>query len=101
MTLGFGLTTRIGFWLWYVVPLSAFLSGRMAVGAGVYGSFAFVRAGGIWSIAVPSLLSQRRGRKLSFDDIASSILDLKPIARVMAAAQLTLLGLAVVVWVGF
>jgi hypothetical protein len=100
-TLAFGLTTRVGFWLWYVIPLSAFLSGHAAVGAAVYGTFAFVRGGGVWVIAVPSLLSQRQGRQLSFDDVASSILDFKPVARAIAAAQLTLLGVAVVVWVGF
>jgi hypothetical protein len=44
--LGLGFTTRIGFWLFYLVPLSAFLVASPAVSALGYAAFAVSRIGG-------------------------------------------------------
>lgn len=41
--LGLGFTTRIGFWLWYVVPLSAFVVADPVLGAAGYSVFALTR----------------------------------------------------------
>ena len=41
--LGAGFASRLGFWLWYLVPLSCFLSGRSWVGGAVYGTYSLVR----------------------------------------------------------
>lgn len=43
-TLGIGGTTRIGYCLWYVVPLAAFLSGSPYFGAISFGLYGFARA---------------------------------------------------------
>lgn len=43
--LGVGATTRIGFPLWYAIPLGAALSGSVVVGAAIYGTYALVRSG--------------------------------------------------------
>ncbi len=49
--IGAGFATRIGFWLWYVVPLSCLLVANAALGAGIYGTYAVTRA------AIPALLA--------------------------------------------
>jgi hypothetical protein len=43
--LGLGFTTRIGFWLWYVVPLAAFVTADPLLGAAGYVVFALTRVG--------------------------------------------------------
>lgn len=45
IALGLGFTTRIGFWLWYVVPLSAFVVADPMLAAAGYGVFALARVG--------------------------------------------------------
>ncbi len=44
--LSIGATTRIGFWLWYAIPLAALLDGRPALGAIIYGLYGLARGGG-------------------------------------------------------
>jgi hypothetical protein len=41
--LGLGFTTRIGYCLWYWVPICAFLSGSISAGAAVYAVYSFTR----------------------------------------------------------
>jgi hypothetical protein len=43
LAMGTGFTTRIGFWLWYAVPVSALLSASVLEGAAIYGAYALVR----------------------------------------------------------
>lgn len=43
--LGLGFTTRIGFWLWYVVPLAAFVAADPMLGAAGHTVFALTRVG--------------------------------------------------------
>lgn len=43
--LGFGATTRLGFWLWYAIPSGAFLMAEPAVGALIWGAYGFTRTG--------------------------------------------------------
>src|SRR5207302_1566920 len=57
-TLGFGFTTRIGFWLFFVIPLGAFLTGSVWMGALVYGMYAATRIVGSLSLAALSYWSQ-------------------------------------------
>ena len=46
--LGVGVTSRIGFWLWYAIPASALLLGDPLHGALLYGVYGFVRAAAVW-----------------------------------------------------
>jgi hypothetical protein len=43
--LGLGFTTRIGFWLWYLVPLTAFVAADPLLGAVGHTVFALTRVG--------------------------------------------------------
>lgn len=54
--MGAGFVTRIGYWLWYAVPVSAFAIGSPGAGALVFGVYALTRA------IVPVLLSSRDQR---------------------------------------
>ncbi|MEV0592798.1 hypothetical protein [Nonomuraea cavernae] len=46
VALGLGFTTRIGFWLFYLVPLTAFVVADPVLGAAGYAAFAVSRVGG-------------------------------------------------------
>ena len=50
LALGCGVTTRIGFWLWYAVPLGAFLVGRPELGAVIYRAYGIIRGMAAWVI---------------------------------------------------
>ncbi len=92
LTLGFGATSRIGFWLWYVVPLGAFLIGSPVAGAAIYGAYGLVRALG----APVQLLSTMRLQT----DISDRLIEGYGTARVLTAGQLVFLGVATAIVVG-
>lgn len=50
LALGFGAITRIGFWLWYVIPISSFLIGDPFLGTLIYGIYSFTRGIAVWFI---------------------------------------------------
>ncbi len=45
--LGAAVTSRIGFWLWYVVPLAIFILGSWRLGGLLYGAYGLARMGAI------------------------------------------------------
>jgi hypothetical protein len=92
LTLGFGATSRIGFWLWYVIPLGAFLIGDPAAGALIYGTYGLVRAMG----APVILLGMTRLET----DVSDRLIEGYGAARVLAAGQLVFLGVAIAIVVG-
>jgi len=92
LTLGFGATSRIGFWLWYVIPLGAFLVGDPIASAVIYGTYGLIRALG----AVVILLGTIRLEK----DISDRIIKGYNTARVLTAGQLVFLGVATAIVVG-
>ena len=92
LTLGFGATSRIGFWLWYVVPLGAFLVGDSKFGAVIYGTYGLVRALG----ATVILLGMIRLKT----DISDWLIERYGEARLLAAGQLVFLGVATAIVVG-
>ena len=92
LTLGFGATSRIGFWLWYVIPLGAFLVGDPRLGAAIYGTYGLIRALG----AVFILLGMLRLKT----DISDWVMERYGTARVLAAGELVFLGVALTVVVG-
>lgn len=59
VAMGIGITTRLGFWLWYALPLAAALSGGPLRGAVVFGSYALVRASAPIAIIVARLADWR------------------------------------------
>ena len=92
LTLGFGATSRIGFWLWYAIPLGAFLIGDPLASAVIYGTYGLVRALG----AVVILLGMIRLKS----DISDRLVAEYDTARVLTAGQLVLLGVATAIVVG-
>ncbi len=92
LTLGFGATSRIGFWLWYVVPLGAFLVGDPRLGAAIYGTYGLIRALGAVFILLGML-----GLKA---DISDWVMERYGVARVLAAGELIFLGVALTIVVG-
>jgi hypothetical protein len=65
--LGLGWSSRIGFWLWYVVPAAAVLSGSPLLGAAVWGIILGParRLGGNDAFATWSLRRMGAARKLA------------------------------------
>ena len=92
LTLGFGATSRIEFWLWYVIPLGALLIGDPVFGALIYGTYGLIRGLGAVLILVGML-----GLKV---DVSDWLIERYGAARVLAAGQLLLLGVASAIVVG-
>jgi len=91
--LGIGMTSRIGFPLWYVVPLGSFVSGSLAVGGATYGLYALARSTG----AAGVLFATRKG---SADRTTFQLIRRGALARRVAAAQLTMVGAVTCIFVG-
>jgi len=89
--LGFGARSRLGFWLWYVVPLGAFLSADALIGAVGYGIYGATRTFGAG--LVYRLEKRREGR-------ATELLKLNPKARLLAAGTLVIVGIVTLLAVG-
>ena len=92
LTLGFGATSRIGFWLWYAVPLGAFLVGDAGFGAVIYGTYGLVR--GLAAVFILLLMLRLK------TDVSDWLIRRYGTARILAAGQLTLLGVAAAIVVG-
>lgn len=92
LALGFGATSRIGFWLWYVVPLGAFLVGDAGLGAIVYGTYGLIRS----LSAVFMVLGILWYKTDASDWLVERYAD----ARKLAAGQLVILGVATAIVVG-
>ncbi|MBX6765104.1 MAG: hypothetical protein IRY88_15715 [Rubrobacteraceae bacterium] len=92
--LGVGVTSRIGFWLWYVVPLGAFLFADPALGAAIYGAYSVARGAAVWAI----ILGLNIG--LLGDDWQERFIARFPAAQTIAACQLVLVGLVGTITIG-
>jgi len=92
LTLGFGATSRIGFLLWYVIPIGALLFGRPILGATIYGTYGLIRG-----VAAPLILLGTLRLKA---DVSDWLVMHSEAMRVPMAGQLILAGVAVAVAVG-
>jgi hypothetical protein len=89
--IGFGARTRLGFWLWYVIPIGAFISASPLLGAVGYGLYAFTR-----TVSVTGIVSLQNLRDMS----GVRIMEFKSDARVITNVQLIIIGLATLVVAG-
>ena len=87
-TLGVGMSSRIGFWLWYAVPLAALASREPLLGALIYGAYSLTRTGA--ALGLLALPLATRGRL----DPTPHLLAYVRGARLLAATQLILVSLA-------
>ena len=92
-TLGVGATTRIGFWLWYALPLGALLLAHPIWGALVYGIYAGTRGMAVWGLLL--VLAPRHG-----EAYADWLFAHAPIARMITAGYLIVLGVVGVLVIG-
>ena len=83
--LGAGFATRIGYWLWYVVPASAFYFASPVIGAVIFGTYAMGRT------AVPVILASvlASAPSRSPHDFQDHLIRLTGTARFVAGVQLT------------
>lgn len=93
-TLGIGAASRLGFWLWYAIPVGAILLGQPASGAALYGAYGATRGFAAWGV----ILGLQR---LIGPEWAQWLLARKPVARRVAAGQLVVLGVTIAVAVGW
>lgn len=92
-TLGVGAASRIGFWLWYAIPVGSILFGRLEAGAIVYGVYGAMRGVAAWGI----LFGLQR---IVGPEWVRWLLEHKPVARRLAAGLLAALGIMVAAAVG-
>lgn len=95
VALGIGSSSRIGFWLWYVVPVAAVLVGSPILGAVFYGTYGFVLGTAVWGI----ILGPARWMGTN-DAFAEWILYRFGIARKLASGMLVVVGIVIVLTVG-
>jgi sulfite exporter TauE/SafE len=93
LALGNGAFNRIGFWLWYAIPFSAFLAGSPWLGAAIYGLYGAARGLSVWPMML--LLGPRRG-----EDWNLWLLGQREAALVATSGLLLVLGLVAVIVVG-
>jgi hypothetical protein len=99
LALGNGATTRLGFWSWYLIPLSALLLGDPLAGAAIYGVYGLTRGVSAWIWIVMTVRAHRIGADPR--DIPPRILGWGHVASYVSAAQLTAVATVVLVAVGF
>lgn len=90
LALGCGATTRIGFWLWYAIPIAALLSASPAFGAGVFATYGFTR--GLVPFAVTAVFTRKPDWNYGMWLIAR-----RDLAGAVAAGQLAFVAMTVLV----
>lgn len=89
MAMGVGFATRIGYWLWYVLPIVAVLSGSWKVGALLFVVYASVRAGiGVFFATA----GETRGE--SAHRLQDNLASLNPLTRTICAGTLAIVSIA-------
>lgn len=91
--IGFGAGTRLGVWLWYLIPIGAVVSGSAVVGAVGYGAYGLARTGGAGLL----LLVQERHKGIP---VWLRVLRQSARARRLADAQLLLVGASALLILG-
>lgn len=89
--LGIGFVSRLGTWLWLVLPVGVILSGDVRAGAMVYGIYGFTR------LLVPSILATAAHRHPSIN-ISAGVLNLRP--PTMEACNLAFVGICATIVLG-
>lgn len=90
--LGFGATSRLGFWLWYFIPIGAFLMAQPLMGAAIWAAYGFTRT------ASAGLVWHRYSR--SHEGEWEELLARRAVAGALTSVLTVTLGLALFVLVG-
>jgi hypothetical protein len=94
-TLGLAVTTRIGFWLWYLVPLGAFAAGWRD-GAAIWALYSTTRL-----LVIVAIGWRMQSPSTDVGAITSRLLTARPAVRVRASYTAAATGLALVLLLGF
>ena len=86
LTLGSAFASRIGYPLWYVVPLAALLVGRPLLGAALYALYALVRTGAVYP------LLRWRTRTGDPTRVTDALRHLQPVTRRICGASFAVVG---------
>lgn len=89
LALGCGATTRVGFWVWFTVPVVPLLCGDPLLGTITYGAYGLVRGAAVFAW----VLSSRRNRDPLSAGSVAWVLSNRAVVRRVAAAQLMFVGL--------
>lgn len=95
LVLGCGARSRLGFWIWYVVPVGAFLCGNAALGALAYGLYSLVRTAWVWPILLVI------GPRLGFGESGHWFMSRFPLARSIGSTALIAIGAQLTFALGF
>lgn len=76
--IGVGATTRIGYWLWYAIPVGCFASGSRSFGAALFAAYAATRATLPVVLAVVGNQLEHHGRPRVLHRLQESLALLKP-----------------------
>lgn len=87
--LGVAVTSRLGFWLWYMIPIGALATASPLTGAGIWGGYGFCR------LAILAYVAGRmRERGSASHEVSDALLKAKPrVGRYMTIAA-SVVGLA-------
>jgi hypothetical protein len=89
--IGAGVFTRIGYWLWYVVPIGCWVVGSPMIGAAVFGTYAFTRAVVPALLAIRVAANERRGSGVDGHGVQDRMSNLtRPVAAVCTVQLLVL-----------
>jgi hypothetical protein len=94
VALGTGAVSRLGFWLWYAIPLAGLLSADPLLGALVWAAYGLARA---IAATVMIVAARRRG---GVDAVGLWLVRRNPTARRAAAAGLAVLAILVAATAG-
>jgi len=97
LALGTGVTSRIGFLPWYLVPMTCLVLGDTIVGATIFGVYGTSRGVLVWAWLA---LLQRAPPPDGEPDLSDKVIAWKPAATVLSAYATLTLGSATVILVG-
>jgi hypothetical protein len=93
--LGTGLTSRIGYWVFYLLPLGCFVAGSAAWGALIWAAYGFTRLGAV--VLLAGSMVRRPARML---DVSMALLAWRPALRRASAPATAVLALALALGLG-
>ena len=94
--LGLGFTSRVGYWIWYLIPITCFILGAPMSGSIVWATYAFTRLG----IAV-SLAGWMHRQPDQISMISGWLLRLRLRARAAAGPAAGILAFALGIWLAY
>jgi hypothetical protein len=93
--LGAGFTSRIGYWIWYLVPLGCVIAGSPGLGALIWAGYGFTRLGIAAGLAYRLVHEPDR-----MADLQQGAIQRKAEVRRLINPATSVLALAVLVWLG-